>query len=64
MTRVERIDADPFLILSAMIRRIHVIRVLLNRSLLRTPMADPVYTIENPSRGVFNLMCGIGAAWR
>jgi hypothetical protein len=64
MTRIERIDADHFLILSAMIRRIRVIRVLLNPSLLRTPMADPVYTIENPSRWGFNLMCGIGAAWR
>jgi hypothetical protein len=59
MTQVGRIDADPFLVLSAMIRRILVIRVLLNRSLLRTPMADPVYTIENPSRWGFNLMCGM-----
>jgi hypothetical protein len=42
MTRVERIEADPFLVLSAMIRRISVIRVLLIRSLLRTPIADPV----------------------
>jgi hypothetical protein len=29
MTRIERFDADPFLVLSAMIRSIRVIRVLL-----------------------------------
>jgi hypothetical protein len=46
MTRIERIDADPFLVLSAMIRRIRVICVLLIRSLLRTTVVDPVYTIE------------------
>jgi len=32
MTRIERIDADAFLVLSAMIRSIRVIRVLLMRS--------------------------------
>jgi len=30
---MERIDADPFLVLSAMIRFVRVIRVLLPRSL-------------------------------
>jgi len=50
MTPIERIDADSFLVLSAIIRSIRVIRVLLMHSLLRTPIADPVYTIENRSK--------------
>ena len=49
MTLIERIDTDAFLVLSAMIRRIRVIRVLLMHTLLRTPIADPVYAIENRS---------------
>jgi len=34
MTRIGRIDADSFLVLSAMVRSIRVIRVLLTRSLV------------------------------
>jgi len=49
MTQIPRIDADLFPVLSAMTCRIRVIRVLLMRPLLRTPITDHVYTIETRS---------------
>jgi hypothetical protein len=49
MTRIERIDADPFLALSAMIRARSRHPRSIDVFFAQTPIADPVYTIENRS---------------